>query len=375
MNKRGVDPMISKCTVEILVCGSKPSKSKKAKMRFKNGRWLQVVNKLDEDQIKWIVRQNRNGTYTNREIANIYDISMRWVQKICARYKDKDPATIKYPDPMGRPQDSMPGRREQSAVLSNHTKNRRSAVRLEKIIRIREGIHIPHSTIHRILKDEELAENHPAKAKQRKYIRFERRFSNSLWHTDYKQLYDRRWFIAYMDDASRFIVGFGIFDEATTENALKVLESAIKMHGKPAQILTDHGSQFYANEKEATKRGESDFEKKLVEFDIKQVLARIRHPQTNGKLERFHSEIEQHLDSFEKESATNTVRDMHEEDHVGSPFYTAGAMDPVSRLVDWYNNLEHTSLKDETETPVQAYLRKMPPKDITIEEMKEDIHG
>ena len=72
-------------------------------------------------------------------------------------------------------------------------------------------------------------------------------------------LYDRRWFIAYMDDASRFIVGFGIFDEATTENALKVLESAIKMHGKPAQILTDHGSQFYANEKEATKRGESDF--------------------------------------------------------------------------------------------------------------------
>ena len=127
--------------------------------------------------------------------------------------------------------------------------------------------------------------------------------------------------------------------------------------------------------REATKRGESDFEKKLVEFDIKQVLARIRHPQTNGKLERFHSEIEQHLDSFEKESATNTVRDMHEEDHVGSPFYTAGAMDPVSRLVDWYNNLEHTSLKDETETPVQAYLRKMPPKDITIEEMKEDIHG
>ena len=28
------------------------------------------------------------------------DISMRWVQKICARYKDKDPATIKYPDPI-----------------------------------------------------------------------------------------------------------------------------------------------------------------------------------------------------------------------------------------------------------------------------------
>ncbi len=40
-------------------------------------------------------------------------------------------------------------------------------------------------------------------------------------------------------------------------------------------------------------------------------------------------------------------------------------MDPISRLVDWYNNLEHMSLKDEMETPAQTYVRKHPPQDIT----------
>ncbi len=45
-----------------------------------------------------------------------------------------------------------------------------------------------------------------------------------------------------MDDASRLIVGFGVFDEPTTANALMVLHKAIKAYGKPAGILTDHGS-------------------------------------------------------------------------------------------------------------------------------------
>ena len=132
------------------------------------------------------------------------------------------------------------------------------------------------------MKDEELAENQPRKAQKRKWVRYERRFSNSLWHTDYKQLPDGRWFVSYQDDASRLIVAFGVFKEATAEHAIEVLEQAIRKYGKPAQILTDHGSQFYSNEKENARRGVSVFEKKLVQLGIKQVMARVRHPQTNG---------------------------------------------------------------------------------------------
>ena len=42
--------------------------------------------------------------------------------------------------------------------------------------------------------------------------------------------------------------------------------------------MTDHGSQFYANETEARKRGESAYEKKLVELDIRHILARVKAP-------------------------------------------------------------------------------------------------
>ena len=79
---------------------------------------------------------------------------------------------------------------------------------------------------------------------------------------------------------------------------------------------------------------------------------------SNGKLERFHLEIEQHLKSFEEESASNTVRNVGPRDHVGSPFHAAGVTDPMARLVDWYNDLPHMSLMDGRETPAEAYVRK-----------------
>ena len=79
-----------------------------------------------------------------------------------------------------------------------------------------------------------------------------------------------------------------MFEHATTKNVLAVLEEAIKNHGNPASIMTDRGSQFYANASEAKKKGVSKFEKRLVSLGIRQILAGARHPQTNDKLERLH---------------------------------------------------------------------------------------
>ena len=87
--------------------------------------------------------------------------------------------------------------------------------------------------------------------------------------------------MCYEDDASRFVTGYGIFEHATTtENALTVLEEAIKNHGKHASPITGRRSQFYANASEVKKKGASVFEKKLAELGIKQILAGVRHPQT-----------------------------------------------------------------------------------------------
>lgn len=54
------------------------------------------------------------------------------------------------------------------------------AVRLEVTIEKAIGIHIHYHVLQRVLKDEELVENRPKKARQRKWIRYERRYSNSM---------------------------------------------------------------------------------------------------------------------------------------------------------------------------------------------------
>ena len=48
---------------------------------------------------------------------------------------------------------------------------------------------------HKILGDGHLASRQPKKSQRRKWIRYERTYSNSMWHTDFKLLDDGRWFL------------------------------------------------------------------------------------------------------------------------------------------------------------------------------------
>ena len=165
------------------------------------------------------------------------------------------------------------------------------------------------------------------------WVRRERDFSNSMWHADYSTLGDKRHMIAYQDDASRFIVGFGVFDEATGAHAIKVLDRAIEAHGSPAAILTDRDPQFYAECKDR-QTGASEFEMELVRRGIKHLLSRVNSPMTNGKLHRFYGEIKAKIHLF---------RD-------------------VDEFVGWWNNdRAHSSLDwDALETPARAFARKAP---------------
>jgi transposase InsO family protein len=76
---------------------------------------------------------------------------------------------------------------------------------------------------------------------------------------NWKQLTTAEWILAIMDDASRFIVAYGAYPQATTENTLTILKQAIAKYGCPEEILTDRGSQFYANEGERKEKGVSQF--------------------------------------------------------------------------------------------------------------------
>ncbi|HUT59357.1 MAG TPA: DDE-type integrase/transposase/recombinase [Phycisphaerae bacterium] len=116
--------------------------------------------------------------------------------------------------------------------------------------------------------------------------RFERARSNQLWQTDLftfvlKRQNRRVYLVAFMDDHSRFLTGFGLHASQSAALVLEVLRTAITSYGSPEEILTDNGTQY------VTWRGKSAFTKELEKRGIRQVVASPRRPQTLGKIERF----------------------------------------------------------------------------------------
>jgi putative transposase len=128
----------------------------------------------------------------------------------------------------------------------------------------------------------------PKRRGQRKYCSYRWPSEFRVLHTDWcvcpvtkKQL------IAYIDDHSRFIVGYGLYDKVTTENALNCLYRVLFEHGVPYAIITDRGSPFYANKIGKKKKGKCKFQEVLEDMGIRHIVARAHHPQTNGKVERW----------------------------------------------------------------------------------------
>ncbi len=126
----------------------------------------------------------------------------------------------------------------------------------------------------------------PTRPHPPKESRFERAQPNALWQTDLftfvlKRQNRRVYLVAFLDDHSRFLVGYGLHASQSSALVLEVLRAALAAYGTPEEILTDNGSQY------VTWRGKSAFTRELEKRGIRQVVARPRRPQTLGKIERF----------------------------------------------------------------------------------------
>lgn len=126
----------------------------------------------------------------------------------------------------------------------------------------------------------------PTHAHPESQCRFERARPNQLWQTDLfsfmlKRQNRRVYLVAFLDDYSRFIVSYGLHASQSTALVLEVLEAGLTNYGAPEEILTDNGAQY------VTWRGKSQFTRQLEKRGIRQIVARPRHPQTLGKIERF----------------------------------------------------------------------------------------
>ncbi|HOX58065.1 MAG TPA: DDE-type integrase/transposase/recombinase [Verrucomicrobiota bacterium] len=116
--------------------------------------------------------------------------------------------------------------------------------------------------------------------------RFERARPNQLWQTDLfsfmlKRQNRRVYLVGFIDDHSRFMVGYGVWASAPTALVIEVFRAAVGSYRAPEEVLTDNGPQY------VTWRGKSAFSKELERQGVKHLVARPKRPRTLGKIERF----------------------------------------------------------------------------------------
>lgn len=254
------------------------------------------MKKLNKKKIRWIVREIDKQELSVYSIAKQQKITPQHARRVYRKYKDvKDPVL------------NNPGRKvkivkpeEERLVEKTFKEYGCSAVMLESILREKKK-YMSHNRIHKILKSKGFAKSEPMKQNRRKWVRYERKHSLSLVHSDWGEY--RRWkFILVEDDASRFIMGSGKFKHATSENTIKVIKRSLE-YGIPKQFHSDHGSVYTSNDGPNKKKGEGQVEKYLKAVGVQQIFARIKHPQSNGKLEKLVHTIKRlwnHTGSFEK---------------------------------------------------------------------------
>ena len=282
--------------------------------------------KLTRNKLLETLRRKNDGwtTYQARKIAGI---SIRRVNQVYAEYLQ----TGEIPEigkRNGRPAKPISDE-EVRIVKEAYETYRVCASTLRRVIDRDYGVRINHNRIHKILISLGFAKPLNKQHKRKKdWIRYERRHSLTAVHIDwYYDPVKEVWVFAVIDDASRKMLALLEVESATTDWSIEGMKQALR-HGKIKQCISDHGAQFIHN-----LGGESRFKAFLESQGIKHILCKIKHPQSNGKVEKWFQIYKNHRHAF-----TNK-----------------------EEFLLWYNEVRpHLSLRfEELETPEQAFQRKM----------------
>jgi transposase InsO family protein len=162
-----------------------------------------------------------------------------------------------------------------------------------RILLQHEGMELARNTIHRILLRHDLIaaeDRHPAAVE-----RFERATPNELWQMDFKGA--KLWHtkvgpLSVLDDHSRYVIVLRAVASTHTEQVREPLIEAFLKHGVPEGMLMDHGTPWWSVQSTG---GMTKLSLWLMRQGIGLHWSRVRHPQTQGKVERFHGELQRAL--------------------------------------------------------------------------------
>jgi transposase InsO family protein len=147
------------------------------------------------------------------------------------------------------------------------------------------------STIRRVLVDAGLVTPQPKKRPHSSLHHFVADQPNETWQGDFThwQLADASQveIINWLDDHSRFLLSMTAHPRATGVLVVDTFVACTNDYGVPASTLTDNGVVYTAR----FVGGRNAFEYVLSALRIQQKNGHPAHPQTQGKIERFHQTL------------------------------------------------------------------------------------
>ncbi len=278
------------------------------------------------------------------EVARDYDLSRQWVHQLVTRYHSDGAAAFE-------PHSRRP-----------HTNARAISAALEdKIVRLRKTLdkagydagaatiaeHLsrdPHvtkvpalSTIWRILTRRGFIVAQPHKRPRSAWKRFTAAQPNELWQAD-----TTHWHLAdhteaeifnILDDHSRLALTSIAQPTITGPDVMDTFLAAFTRWGTPAAVLTDNGAIFTATPRRG---GRTALQITLGELGINYINSRPYHPQTCGKVERFHQTLKKHLRAL---PAARTITELQTQ---------------LDEFTSYYNTIRPHRAVDRR-TPLQAF--------------------
>lgn len=276
-----------------------------------------------------------------REVARAHGVSKSWVAKLVARYRTGGYEAI-----------------APRSKAAHRIANRSSAELEDCVVTIRKelsdqgfdaGAHTIHyhlsltdpsppsvSTIWRILKRRGFVTPQPHKRPKSSYISFEATLPNETWQSDvtFVELKDgaKVEILNFLDDFSRVCVASKVRAVTSAPDVVATLYEAGGDWGLPASVLTDNGCIYTA----AYRYGYSAMESELFHLGIDYKHSRPYHPQTCGKVERFHQTLKKFL---RKQPHATTIAELQAQ---------------VDRFVAYYNEVRPHRAKGR-KTPKSAF--------------------
>lgn len=240
---------------------------------------------VDEQRMQFVIRAS-SGTERMTALCREFGISRPTGYLWRQRYRQASSLT-QVSERSRRPHRSpqrTTARKEQRVVLLRQQTG--WGAKKLRVLLHEEEIPLGVRTIHRILERHGLVSEDahgPAPG------RFERSEPNELWQMDSKGKYplaDGECHpLSIVDDHSRYAVGLYALPELSGAKAFPFLVETFRRYGVPQAMLMDRGTLWWSA---WNGWGLTRLSVRLIEQGIQLLYGRVRHPQTQGKVERFH---------------------------------------------------------------------------------------